>query len=120
MALAVTSDRCTLAESRIFSQRELNIFADTIADVPQPPHRDDIIAVTELGPVRIPARVRSRDVPDERRLPWLDRASKLTFRRPSSPPPRPPSPGRRLAPPPGALSPSYAPGWDAVTRLGDL
>ena len=44
MALAVSADRYAIAEFQAFSQRELAMFASTVADVPEP-YRDDIVAV---------------------------------------------------------------------------
>jgi hypothetical protein len=43
-ALAVSADRYAIAEFQAFSQRELDMFASTVADVPEP-YRDDIVAV---------------------------------------------------------------------------
>jgi AcrR family transcriptional regulator len=44
MALAVSGDRYAIAEFQAFSRRELDMFASTVADVPEP-YRDDIVAV---------------------------------------------------------------------------
>ena len=44
MALAVSADPYAIAEFQAFSRRELDMFASTVADVPEP-YRDDIVAV---------------------------------------------------------------------------
>ena len=44
MTLAVSADPYAIAEFQAFQQRELDMFASTVAEVPEP-YRDDIVAV---------------------------------------------------------------------------
>ena len=44
MALAVSGDRYAIAEFQAFAQRELDMFASAVAEVPLP-YRDDIVSV---------------------------------------------------------------------------
>jgi AcrR family transcriptional regulator len=84
MALAVSADRYAIAEFQAFSQRELDMFASTVADVPEP-YRDDIVAV--LSSV-LSESLRGYVVgfyPMSGVYQRLDRAIRLVFRAPFDP-----------------------------------